>query len=699
MIKQCPDLEIRIDRGSSSDYTIEYRLASPGSDADAGSSMQEALRMVLDVGALQQLSLDCQGYGRMLTEALFVPNIRDAFRDALTVADQNHEPLRVRLYIGATARELHGLRWETLQNPHDLTFLSINERVLFSRYVTAEDNRPFKLPPKKKLRALVAVANPKGLEQYKLAAINVSEEVERARKSLEGIEYVELASGGLSTLDTILDSLRDGYDICYLVCHGSFQAREEAGGVKVRESFLWLEKKDGTIDRIPGRRFVEGINQLPECPRLFILASCDSGGANSGNDIVSEDTLAALGPQLASAGVPAVLAMQGSIAIDTVETFMPILFRELMQQGTIDRAVAIARKSIRDKYDWWSPVLYTRLKSGRLWYTPGFVGDARGQEQMWTSMVELIETKQCTPILGLGVCEAIFGSRHELATQWAEAYQYPMAPYERDDFPRVAQYLAVDQFGAFPRNKLIQTIRLKCLSFMSEPQRQRFKAKPLYELIESVSSDLRKAHSIDPYKVLAELDLPIYVTTDPTDLLVAALRERGKDPVREYSRWQPYLEDLPTELKNDQEYEPSSERPLVFQLFGTFRVEESLVITEDNYLDFLIGFTKNREILPKVLRYQLVKSGLLFLGFQLEEWNFRVLLRCLASMEGRVLLQEYKHVSAQIDPEKIDDPEAARRYLEKYFQTTTATPNVNIYWGSLENCLGELVQHRWDLVT
>ena len=71
-----------------------------------------------------------------------------------------------------------------------------------------------------------------------------------------------------------------------------------------------------------------------------------------------EGVLAALGPRLAQAGIPAVIAMQGNVTMRTVGTFMPVFFRELQVDGRIDRAVAVARGAVRDWDDWWMPVLF-----------------------------------------------------------------------------------------------------------------------------------------------------------------------------------------------------------------------------------------------------------------------------------------------------------------------------------------------------
>ena len=696
MLRTYPDLEIRLDHMAGSSYSVDYRLTLPETDADVGASMQDPQRINIDLASLGQLELNHNEYGRTLTECVFTPKLREALGEAVTAAGQKNEVLRVRLFVGPTARELHSLRWETLLNPKDGSCLSMHERILFSRYIRTEDIRPFGLPPKQQLRALVVVANPNGLAKYQLAEIDVPAEIDRARRVLGAIERVELASQGKANLQSVLDHLRSGCDIFYLVCHGSFQLQASSEGLDKGESWLWLEKKDGGVARIPGRELIEAINQLPQLPRLVVLASCESAGPGSLTELGIQGALAALGPQLASAGVPAVVAMQGPIGMDTIELFLPTMFKELLDHGIIDLAVARARKVVQAQQDWWAPVLYSRLKSGRLWYAPGFGGVVEGQELKWPAVLAQIKRKKCTPIIGLGLCEQIFGSRHEIARQWAEAYGFPMSPYERDDFPRVSQYMATDQAGGFPRDELLAGLRKLILQRMNDEQRKSLGDVEVHELIHHVGSDLRKSAPIDSYKVLADLGLQIYVTTDPTDLLAQALRDAGRSPVVDYPRWHEDLENIeeyPSELKEEYEFEPTRERPLVFQLLGTLRAPKSLVVTEDNYFDFLIGFTKNRDLIPKRLRAALVSTGLLFTGFQLEEWNFRVVLRCLLSLGGKEMLRDHRHVCAQMDPNKISDPDGARRYLEKYFQTNTG-PQVDVFWGSLEQFM-EMLQKRW----
>ncbi len=59
--------------------------------------------------------------------------------------------------------------------------------------------------------------------------------------------------------------------------------------------------------------------------------------------------------------------MQGAISVETVEQFMELFFEQLMNDGQIDRAMAVARSQVRDRPDHWMPVLFLRMRDGRIW--------------------------------------------------------------------------------------------------------------------------------------------------------------------------------------------------------------------------------------------------------------------------------------------------------------------------------------------
>jgi hypothetical protein len=102
--------------------------------------------------------------------------------------------------------------------------------------------------------------------------------------------------------------------------------------------------------------------------------------------------------------------------------------------------------------------------------------------------------------------------------------------------------------------------------------------------------------------------------------------------------------------------------------------------------------TGNKDLIPSVVRRVLTDTALLFIGFKMDEWNFRVLFRSVMSQPGSGRRRRYTHVAVQVNPEEARtiSPERARRYLESYFEEV----DMSIYWGSAEDFIGDLWQ-RW----
>ncbi|MCP4404302.1 MAG: CHAT domain-containing protein [bacterium] len=564
-----------------------------------------------------------------------------------------------------------------MRDPHDNSSLLTNEQILFSRYLSSFDWQPVHLRPQAELRALALIANPSDLAEYELAALHVDEELERIRTSLGEISTQELASEGSATLNELFSQLREGYDILYLMAHGMLVDNEP---------WLWLEDESGKTQRVSGNTLIARFRELEHRPRLIVLASCQSAG----NGRNAQGALAALGPRLAEAGIPAVVAMQGNISVHTVEKFMPVFFRELQVDGQLDRVMAVARGTVRDRRDWWLPALFMRLKNARIWYAPGFTGE-RGSLEKWPAVLRNVQRKRCTPILGPGVSECLLGSRRDMAKRWAEKYHFPMSPYHREDLPQVAQYLSVQQDPMFPRDELESHLQEELKQRYKESLPPEMKDAGLEELIEYIGKQRREASPAEPYRVLASLPLPLYVTTNPGNLLEPALLDAGKEPQVELCRWNSYVEDLPSIYDENRRYRPSERQPLVYHLFGSLQEPRSLVLTEDDYFDYLIGVTTNKDLIPAVVRRALVDTALLFLGFQLDDWNFRVLFRSIMNREGQNRRSAYAHVAAQISPEegRILEPDRARSYLEEYFQDA----DVSIYWGNVEDFTRDLYEH------
>jgi hypothetical protein len=672
------DLEIGLHRRDGETWTVELQCTRPDEDVDVR-LVRDGPRFDLD--DLRRSATDDLAYGRLLTESLFaVPDVRQLFATARVAAESWELPLRMRLFIGPSAPELHDVRWETLRDPGNGASLLTNESVLFSRYLSSLDWRPAGVRPKAGLRALVVIANPSDLASYRpngreLAPIPVDAELTMIRAALDPVGPTVLASSGSATLDGLVDALRDGYDVVVLMCHGYLVHREPQ---------LLLETATGTAARVPGSALVERLRDLPRMPRLVVLASCQSAGAGEGLPGGGDDgTLAALGPRLAEVGVPAVVAMQGSISMRTMDRFVPTLFRELRRDGQIDRAMAVARGAVRQRPDWWMPVLFMRLKSGRIWYSPGFAADTFDQ---WPALFADIRQGRCTPVLGPGLSDALLGTRQEIAWRWASAYHFPLDPHDRHDLAHVAQYLAIRLNYRFPRESLVEHLRTELIERYQLPGE--LQDASLDELVKAAGERRRMADPAEPHVALAGLPFPLYVTADPSDLLVPALVIQGKQPSVELCRWSEEVEWPQSVYDLMPDYRPDVRHPLVYHLLGHLRHPDTVALTLDDYQDFLIGVTSNRELIPAVVRRALSDTALLFLGFRMDQQDFRVLFRSIMRQEGRSRRTRYSHVAVQIDPEESStlEPERARRYMEKYF----GGADISIYWGSVESFVRDL---------
>ena len=304
----------------------------------------------------------------------------------------------------------------------------------------------------------------------------------------------------------------------------------------------------------------------------------------------------------------------------------------------------------------------------------------------------------CTPVLGPGLTDSLIGARRGLAKEWADEYLFPLAEYQIHDLPQVAQFVKVQNDVATLRLALSDYLREKLLRDYPDAVRKDLGFGHLDEMLTQAWEHRAALDAAgetvfaEPHTVLASLPLPLFITAQPSNLLAHALKEAGKEPVVEFCRWRKDKGTAWPEsfLKSSEPYEPSIEKPMVFHLFGNLDFPDSLVLTEDDYFDYLINVTRDRKLIPPSVRTAPSRSALMFLGFGVEQWEFRVLLRSLVSPEsGR---QQYNHVAAQFDlAESVIRKQDAKRYLEKYFAQFNQM-TIDICWSSVDAFLDTFAQ-------
>jgi hypothetical protein len=292
------------------------------------------------------------------------------------------------------------------------------------------------------------------------------------------------------------------------------------------------------------------------------------------------------------------------------------------------------------------------------------------QDRDWDVLIKRIAQGKCTPFLGAGANYPLLPLGGQIAATWAKEKKFPFAS-GWDDLPKVAQFAAITDVDPMAvKEELVERW------FTNVPP-----------------PDFRDPRQ--PLRILAELPLPIYLTTNYDNFMLKALESVSppKTPRRELCRWNshPSVRRWPSVWDQDKGYRPTPHTPVVYHLHGLDELPQSLVLTEDDYLDYLVTIADQREdLLPAFVQEALTGSSLLFLGYKLADVTFQVIFRGLVSaMESELRMVS---VSVQLQP---DVPAEMRENVQNYLDQYYGKEKVRVYWGAAENFAQEL-RDRWS---
>ena len=85
-------------------------------------------------------------------------------------------------------------------------------------------------------------------------------------------------------------------------------------------------------------------------------------------------------------------------------------------------------------------------------------------------------------------------------------------------------------------------------------------------------------------------------------------------------------------------------------------------------------------------------SSLLFLGYRLADWDFRVLFRSIVGYLQNSIARA--HISVQIAPEQNELSQEKQEKVQEYLESYFAMQMVRVYWGSCREFATEL-RNRW----
>ncbi len=667
-------------------YLTNYeqaKLTVDGRDYSGRPQLDEKLQQ-----ELRRVVLDDERYGALLFHALFPAgdNLLNGYRVARELARSN---LRFRLHIAATApMELHSLHWELLYDTEEKLAFARGQQIVFSRYtsVPLKANEALAAQPK----LLIVISNPKNLGEYQLAEIDVEaakQEIKRALHNGERrIDYEFLE--GPATLVRIRGRMnQSGFHALHIQAHGHIP-----GGLGMAS--LVLETEDGNADFVNEQHFSEVFADDRNL-RLVTLIACHSGTQTR------DDPFSGLALSLVRRGIPAVIAMQQALRFETATRFIEHFYPNLAQHGQVDSAINEARLRLysaeRGNADWSAPVLYMRLEEGRI-FDIRKISDQTiikpspdSSEVDWESLVLRLNNGVVIPILGPRMTQGLLPSAEEIAESWAREYQYPMKM--QDDLPRVAQFIETEKGQQTPHDLLVGKVFRNALLAQVENQDQ----GPLRQLSLSQVMEKIMAHRFhhdrnEPHRILAELPISTYMTTNYDSFMAAALQLAGKKSIGEYCHWN--SNDL-NDIKASADYqslEGTLANPLVFHLYGHHERATSLVLTEDNYLDFLRIIASDYKFrMPERLHSSVVNSMVLFLGYELDSLHFRVLYRTMVAELKDLKRDRIAVLQIEREENQPSRVEVLLRFMKKYCHNL----QIKVYEGSVRDFLFELRNH-WE---
>ncbi len=665
----------------------QAKLSVDGRDYSGRPRLDEALER-----RLRQADLDPLGYGTDLFAALFPGEGDDllrGYREALAIARRENKRLRFRLHIATTApAELHDLNWEYLYDPKEETALGRARETPFSRYLSVPRETSAAVAGRPRL--LVVVSAPNNLTDYQLSVIDRHEMQQSLAKALGPLR--DLLSYELldepATLGRIRERLVEGkFHALHLQAHGKVISDRSTG---TDTAHLVLEEDDGRAAFIAEERF-SGMFEGERVLRFIALVACDSGVQPAA------DPFSGLGPGLVKRGIPAVIAMRRAISVEAAARFAEHFYRNLARDGHLDQAANEAREQLylaaSESLEWGTPALFMRLRDALLW-APGAAralsGKASGSESRvrWAAILKRIHDGNFIPVLGPGLYRGLLPPGQEIASRWAAQYHYPLDGH--CTLPRVAQFVETKEDPGYPHDLLPQILAEDLLKQEGVTEEDPLRDLGLTEVVARLAPRHFERDQDEPHRILAELPFATYLTTNYDSFLSAALQWVGKRPRRESCIWRTALDDR---MVPDDEYaqlEGIPEEPLVFHLYGDDREPSSLVLTEDDYLDFLGAIAADFDLcIPEKLRAALSESMLLFLGYQVRDLDCRLLFRGLL---GRLRsLRRGRIAVLQLEGDEEDSERTTE--LRNFIRRCCEKQEIRVYWGSVRDFLIELRDH------
>jgi hypothetical protein len=127
-------------------------------------------------------------------------------------------------------------------------------------------------------------------------------------------------------------------------------------------------------------------------------------------------------------------------------------------------------------------------------------------------------------------------------------------------------------------------------------------------------------------RALAEMPFRMVITTNYDRLFERSL---PADKTPQYGIYKPNIKKAEATFNLDTV--PDENKPFIYKLHGDINERESIVITDEDYIHFILRMSDTEKFhpVPKLFRSQFAEWPTLFIGYSLQDYNLRVLIRTL----------------------------------------------------------------------
>lgn len=240
------------------------------------------------------------------------------------------------------------------------------------------------------------------------------------------------------------------------------------------------------------------------------------------------------------------------------------------------------------------------------------------READWTSLVYSVERGECILMLGPDAVSGVLnGEKLPLLTA--------MAHFVKDKLGPSYAHLDPNRLSSVAQAAVSQEDPFTLQGWVDE----------FYREFESDTGVLRN---------LAELPFALVLSTSPGLSAQHVFREIKPNTHADfYDRTSRARQSLP---------DPTPEEPVIYNIYGSLEQPASLILSDSDRLDFIVSVVSDDPPLPPKLKSALrdPNRSLLFLGFDLGQWQLRVLLHVLAGESQR----RYKSFALELDEGRLD---------------------------------------------